>query len=130
MVSDSRFSPVFVLVPWQDFSTLQININIYYVITNVCTTEWITNLRIDYSSNVSFTTWDVLTKSTCVHCTLVASDKYILVPLCTCTCDPWVWVWGGGCGCGEVGMGVGRWVWPGGCGCGEVGVGRWMWVWG
>ena len=26
-------------------------------------------------------TWDVHTKSTCVHCTLVASDKYILVPL-------------------------------------------------
>ena len=34
-VGYSRFSPVFVLVPWQDFSTLQININIYYAITNV-----------------------------------------------------------------------------------------------
>ena len=34
-VGYSKFSPVFVLVPWQDFSTLQININIYYVITNV-----------------------------------------------------------------------------------------------
>ena len=34
-VGYSKFSPVFVLVPWQDFLTLQININIYYVITNV-----------------------------------------------------------------------------------------------
>ena len=30
--------------------------NIYYL---SCTTECIINLRIDYSSNVSFTTWDV-----------------------------------------------------------------------
>ena len=60
-VGYSRFSPVFVLVPWQDFSTLQININIYHAITKMsCTTECITNLRIDYSSNFSFTTWDVL----------------------------------------------------------------------
>ena len=34
-VGYSRFSPVFVLVPWQDFLTPQININIYYAITNV-----------------------------------------------------------------------------------------------
>ena len=34
-VCDSRFSPVVVLVPWQDFSTLQININIFYAIANV-----------------------------------------------------------------------------------------------
>ena len=47
----------------------------------LCTTECIKIFRIDHSSNFSFTTWDVHTKSTCVHCTLVASDKYILVPL-------------------------------------------------
>ena len=34
-VSYSRFSPVLVLVPWQDFSTLQKYINIYHTITNV-----------------------------------------------------------------------------------------------
>ena len=55
-VGYSRFSPLFVLVPWQDFSTLQISI---MQSQTSCTTECITNLRIDYSSNVSFTTWDV-----------------------------------------------------------------------
>ena len=63
------------LVPWQETSISILPSQM------LCTTECITNLRIDYSSNVSFTTWDVHTKSTCVHCTLVASDKYILVPL-------------------------------------------------